>query len=256
MARVMATAAAAAVILSATGCVSVAEFRKLEREVLQMRRSGGAPAARERVADLGVDLAAVNARIDALEGRVEVAEHEASNALEEARRARQQVETASNAPAGGPAAATPDGSAVAGTGSPGDPGVPAGASAEEVAAYRLAHQAWSGGELDVCIDRFRTFLQTYPASPYADDASYWMADCHFRQGDFKTAILRFDDVVARYPDGDKSADALYRQGEALLRLGPAYSKAAGKAFERVVEEYPSSPRAVEAKRQLELLGAG
>jgi tol-pal system protein YbgF len=246
-------AMAAAVILSATGCVSVAEFRKLEREVLQMRRGGGAPAARERVADLGVDLATVNARIDALEGRVEVAEHEASNALEEARRARQQVETASRVPAAADPGAGPP---VADAGSQGDPDVPAGASAEEVEAYRLAHQAWSSGELDACIDRFRTFLQTHPASPYADDASYWMADCHFRQGDFKTAILRFDDVVARYPDGDKSADALYRQGEALLRLGPAYSKAAGKAFERVVDEYPSSPRAVEAKRQLQLLGSG
>jgi TolA-binding protein len=83
-----------------------------------------------------------------------------------------------------------------------------------------------------------------------------MAECHFKQGDYKAAILRFDDVVARYPEGDKSADALYRQGEALLKLGPGYSKAAGKAFERVIAEYPSSPRAAEAKKQLDLLGSG
>ena len=61
--------------------------------------------------------------------------------------------------------------------------------------------------------------------------------------------------MARYPEGDKSADALYRQGEALLKLGPNYAKAAGKAFERVIAEYPNSPRAGEAKKQLELLGA-
>jgi outer membrane protein assembly factor BamD (BamD/ComL family) len=42
----------------------------------------------------------------------------------------------------------------------------------------------------------------------------------------------------------------------LLRLGPGYGKAAGKAFERVVKEYPDSARAAEAKKQLELLGAG
>jgi TolA-binding protein len=83
-----------------------------------------------------------------------------------------------------------------------------------------------------------------------------MAECHYKQGDYKSAILRFDDVVARYPEGDKSADALYRQGEALLKLGPGYTKAASKAFERVVKEYPSSPRADEAKRQLDLLGPG
>jgi TolA-binding protein len=46
------------------------------------------------------------------------------------------------------------------------------------------------------------------------------------------------------------------QGEALLRLGPGYGKAAGKAFERVIEESPDSARAPEAKKQLELLGSG
>jgi TolA-binding protein len=83
-----------------------------------------------------------------------------------------------------------------------------------------------------------------------------MADCYFKRGDFKTAILRFDDVVARYPDGKRAPDALYRQGESLLRLGPRYGKAAGKAFERVVQEYPNSDRSIEAREQLELLRAG
>ena len=83
-----------------------------------------------------------------------------------------------------------------------------------------------------------------------------MADCYFKRGDFKTAILRFDDVVARYPDGTRAPDALYRQGESLLRLGPGYGKAAGKAFERVVQEYPNSARATEAREQLDLLRAG
>ena len=63
-------------------------------------------------------------------------------------------------------------------------------------------------------------------------------------------------MAARYPTGNKAADALYRQGEALLRLGPGYGKAAGKAFERVLREYPDSARAPEAKRQLGLLGSG
>jgi tol-pal system protein YbgF len=108
----------------------------------------------------------------------------------------------------------------------------------------------------VCIDRFRNFLQTYASSPYADDAAYWMADCYFKHGDYKTAVLRFDDVVTRHPQSGKAPDALYRQGEALLKLGPGFSKAASKAFERVVKEYPSSARAAEARKQLDLLRAG
>jgi tol-pal system protein YbgF len=222
------------------GCVSVAEFRKLEYEVNTLQSQAaerGSGADPTQVADLASEVAALQADLAALEGRVEVAEHRASEALGQARTAREE--------AGG--ADGPDGEAEddAFTGSP-----------EEVEAYRAARSAWRAGQLEACIDRFREFLQTYPTSDYADDAAYWMADCHYKQGDYKTAILRFDDVVGRYPAGDKAPEALFRQGEALLKLGPNYGKAAEKAFERLINEYPDSSRVAEARRQLELLGAG
>ena len=267
----------AAVSMLLSGCVTIAEHRKLEREVRSLSRGGSG----ERVADLGAQLAEIERRLGVIEGRLGDVQHDSERALEEARRARAE------AAGGGPVPVDPTSpppadrsertpeipsdSAAARPGAPLDtaasaspPGAPverdeppvAGASAQEVAEYRAAHAAWRSGDLDGCIDQFKRFLQTHPASPYADDAAYWMAECHFKQGDYKSAILRFDDVVTRYPEGDKSGDALYRQGEALLKLGPGYSKAASKAFERVIEEYPNSPRASEAKRQLELLGAG
>jgi TolA-binding protein len=59
-----------------------------------------------------------------------------------------------------------------------------------------------------------------------------------------------------YPAGNKAPDALYRQGEVLLNLGPSYSNAARDVFQRVLAEYPDSPRADEAQRQLERLSAG
>ena len=63
------------------------------------------------------------------------------------------------------------------------------------------------------MDQFREFLQRYPTSPYADDAAFWMADCHYKQAEYKKAVLRFDEVVRNYPAGNKASDALYRQGE-------------------------------------------
>jgi tol-pal system protein YbgF len=228
-----------------TGCVTVAEFRKLERDVnnLESAGSGVTEAGRARLADLGARLDSIEEEVQRLTGRLEVAEHRAAQALEEARAAR--VEAAGHgAPTGGEAAQAAE-----------EP-VPDGISAEELEAYRSARAAWSVGDAEACIDRFRNFLQTYASSTYAENASYWMADCYFKRGDYKTAVLRFDDVVARYPKGERAPDALYRQGEALLKLGPGYGKAAGKAFERVVQEYPDSARAPEARKQLELLGSG
>lgn len=222
------------------GCVTVAEHRKLERRIWELEQGSGtaAPGERERLAELAARLDDLESGMGRLSGRVEVAEHQADEALSEARAAR----TAAAMPASAP---RPPDSLPGGAGD--------GASAEEVRSYREAWTAWSEGKTDLCIDRFRDFLQTYASSTYAENASYWMADCYFKRGDFKTAILRFDDVVARYPGGSRAPDALYRQGEALLRAG--YGQAAGKAFERVVAEYPESARASEAKKQLQLLGA-
>jgi tol-pal system protein YbgF len=260
-----------------TGCVSVAEHRKLEHDVLQMKRGAGSGSG-ERVADLRAQIDGLERRLAKVEGKTDEAQHTAALALEEAKLARQEssgapagplpvdAEAASRVPDAAPiattqaaAAASPASAEAPATSSsavvaPAAEHAEAGASVQEVSAYRDAHSTYRSGDYDACIDRFRSFLQTYPASPYADDAAYWMAECHFKKGDYKSAVLRFDDVVARYPGGDKSADALYRQGEALLRLGPGYAKAASKAFERVVAEYPNSSRAGEAKKQLEVLG--
>ncbi|MDX1649968.1 MAG: tol-pal system protein YbgF, partial [Myxococcota bacterium] len=163
------------------------------------------------------------------------------------------------APPPGEPAAAPDGPTAPGPpvgpgAAPGPEGAPA--ASQELAAYRSAYEAWRTDAHQACIDRFREFLQAFPSSDYADDAAYWMADCYFEQGDYQTAILRFDDVVSRHPTSPKASEALYRQGEALMRLGPSFSKAAQKAFERVIDEYPESTRARDAERQLELIGSG
>jgi len=231
------------------GCVTVAEFRKLEYEVNKLRRAEVGANEGPRVADLAAEIDGLRDAIAQMEGRLEVAEHQSSVAMEEAKAARLD--------------ASQPGAATGAAGLPGDtepnpaPGEEQGApqsASVELRAYREAYNDWRTDDNSACIDRFREFLQTYPSSEYADDAAYWMADCYFKQGDYQTAILRFDDVAGRYPTSGKAPEALYRQGEALLRLGPRYGKAARKAFERVVNEYPNSERAEQARRQLEVLG--
>lgn len=237
-------AMALSVLLS--GCVTPADHEKLRRRVIDMERSGGAAGGgRERLAEIASQMAQLEQQNAELRGRVEVVEHRAEEALGEARAARQQMAEMQARMTAGTAAPRPEPTEAS------EPGV----SPAELDAYRRAYAAWRDDDPGTCVDRFRNFLQTYASSPYADDAAYWMADCYFKQGDFKTAVLRFDDVVNRYPTGNKAADALYRQGEALLRMGPGYGGAAGKAFERVLKEYPESARAGEARRQLDLLKA-
>jgi len=242
------------------GCVSTAEFRKLEDEVVRMKKGDGPAGDRARVADLSAEIADLRSEVEDLQGRVEVGEHSTKRALEEAQSARREAAGGGMGGPGGPGGppSSPAGRATDLGGPPGSGlgGTPPGAgqaAREELDAYRTAYDAWRRDEGGLCVDRFRDFLQTYPSSSYADAAAYWMADCYYKQGDYQTAILRFDDVASRYPNSDKASEALYRQGEALLRLGPSYGGAATKAFERVIQEYPKSKRAEEAERQLHAL---
>ena len=238
------------------GCVSVAEFRKLERQVIDLQRQGstGSPD-RQELAETGAEIDAVRTEVRAVSGRLEVVEKRSKDALTEVRRLRTEVAGLSaqaTAAAQAPEAPEPDSQASAGEPVPTEqPPVSA-----EVQAYRAAYASWRGNQHETCIEEFRAFLQTYPASAYADDSAFWMADCHFKQGDYKNAVLRFDDVVRNYPTGNKAPDALFRQGESLLKLGPSYHEAAKRAFQRVLKEYPDSARAREAQAQLDLIGIG
>lgn len=235
--------ALACVVLVAplAACVTVAEHRKLERRVLQMERGGGPSSGdwRAALADANAEVEALRAEVKTLKGRVEVAEKTAADALDDARRARQETATREAGTPAEPAEAPPEPQA-----------------SEEVRSYRAAHALWRSGDLAGCIDQFAQFLQSHPSSSYADDATFWMADCYFKQGDFKQAVLRFDDVVRKYPTGNKAPDALFRQGEALLELGPGYHEAAKRAFERVLSDYPNSALVGEAKKRLEVARAG
>ncbi len=238
------------------GCVTVAEHRKLERRVLDLKRTQGGNPARQQLADLAAELDDLRSEIRELSGKLEETRQIARQSLGEARKARREAA----------AAGSPDANAAPKASGPGDgAAVDATAAAlaragEDVAlsvelkSYQAGIAAWRSQNYPSCIDRFRGFLQTYASSSRADDAAFWIADCHYKQGEFKNAVLRFDDVVRNYPTGNRAPDALYRQGESLLKLGPGFRQAARRAFERVLKEYPDSARAAEAKSQLEAVG--
>lgn len=229
--------------LLAPGCVTIQEFRALEREVveLQQGRGGGPGGADTRLADLAARVDEIEREMGRLRGSVDEAKHAADQARSEARAL--------------PRSSTPSIEAV-----PGEPPPPGAGSSQEIREYEEAFRAYRQGDYSGSIDRFRTFLQNNPSSEYADNALFWMGECYYKLGDLERAVLTFEDVVKRYPQGNKVPDALYRQATALLELGErsgqraSYAPAARQIFERIARDYPSSDRAAEASRQLEKLG--
>ena len=226
-----------------TACVMVPEFRALEREVVELKRgSGGGAPSGARLAELGTEVSELRKEVSRLQGAVEEAQHAAEQAMEEARISREHSKLL-------PPPKAPKGEA----------GPTAGAR-DEIRAYEEAFRLYRAGEYGAAIDRFRGFLQTHASSDYADNAQFWLAECHFKLGDHEQAVLAFQEVVLKYPEGNKVPDALYRQGIALLEIGKAtgdearYRPAAQQIFERLVTKHPDSERVPEARRQLEKLG--
>jgi len=237
------------------GCVTVPEFRALEREVSDLkagRGSGGAgPLPDGRLAELGSEVSELRDEVARLRGAVEEARNLAQEAIE-----RAEVSRASGGGKQAPAAVPVGGGGVGGDD---DDEAPL-ALTDEVKSYEEAFRLYRNDEYEAAIDRFKAFLQTYPSSDYADNALFWLGECHFKIGEHEQAVLAFDDVAKRYPEGNKVPDALYRQGIALLEIGKqtdqeaTYRGAARQIFERLVSDYPDSDRVPEARRQLEKLG--
>jgi tol-pal system protein YbgF len=255
------------------GCITVPEFRALQRDVETLQGGGGAPGGdvRQRLADLGQEVTVLREEVARLQGQLEEAHYLARQALQEAEAARRAPAAAPRSgnrqgPSAGMPLIPPPPGAVAGEREPvaatrpPDAGGSAGVSPQEVRDYEEAFRLYRAGDYAGAASRFQSFLQTWPGSDYADNAMFWMGECHYKLGDHVLAAVTFEKVSKDYPEGNKVPDALYRQGIALLAIGEqkgeqaAYGSAAREIFQRIVDDYPRSDRVDEARRQLAKLG--
>ena len=102
------------------------------------------------------------------------------------------------------------------------------------------------------IIKLRDFIKRYPASDLADNAQYWLGECHYALKEYDRAILEFD-AVRNYPNGDKMPAALLKQGFAYAELNDRVD--ARKVLQELVERYPQSEEAGKAKAKLKTLGS-
>jgi tol-pal system protein YbgF len=126
--------------------------------------------------------------------------------------------------------------------------------AESSAVKRDYEQAWQALErrdYRAAIIRFKEFLKKHPKSSLADNAQYWIGESHYGLREFDQAIVEFDAVRRRYPQGEKVPAALLKQGYAFAELGEKVN--ARLLLQEVVEKYPEAPEAGQAKLRLKSL---
>lgn len=165
--------------------------------------------------------------------------------------------TAPGQPSSGAAAvpATPP------SGSTPPPGTPASQAMPPVnsgiSPQRLYDTAWTdytAGQWTLCIEGFNTYLRSFPRSEAADDAQFYIGECHFADGKYSEAMDAYNRVVTGYPRADKVPDAYYKRGMTFERLGQL--DRARESWETLLKMFPDADAARLGKQNLDRLSRG
>ena len=117
--------------------------------------------------------------------------------------------------------------------------------------YEAAWRSLERKDYKLAIGRFKEFLKKHAKSKLAVNAQYWLGECHYALREFDQAIIEFDAVRRKYPQGEKVPAALLKQGYAFAELGEKVN--ARLILQEVVEKYPQSSEAAKAKLKLKAL---
>ena len=118
--------------------------------------------------------------------------------------------------------------------------------------YNNALRDYNGGNADLAKQEFSDYVKYYPNTDLAGNANFYLAEIAYRAGDYPTAIKGYDQVLQSFPDGNKAASAELKKGFAQIESG---QKDAGvTTLRHVVQRYPRSNEALQAKERLRKLG--
>ena len=125
--------------------------------------------------------------------------------------------------------------------SPGPAAAGQPAAGADQGAYNQAFDVLKGGRYPDAIAAFQQFLQTYPQSPLADNAQYWLGESFYVTRDFQSAAAAFQTLLDRWPDSRKAPDALLKLGYTQAELG--HTAQARATLASVSTRYPGSDAA-------------
>ena len=119
--------------------------------------------------------------------------------------------------------------------------------------YNNALRDYNAGKNDLASQEFGDYIKFYPNTDLAGNAFFYLAEIQYRQGNFQEASKNYDQVLQNFPGGNKAAAAELKKGMALIQLG---QKDDGiKALRHVIQRYPRSNEALQAREQLKKVGA-
>jgi len=116
------------------------------------------------------------------------------------------------------------------------------------ALYKNAKQTYERKDFTAAREKFKAFLAVYPKGELSDNAQFWIGESFYSEKDYEKAIIAYDDVLKKFPKGDKIPSALLKQALCWQELGD--KTFAKSLLKRVIREHPRTQQAKIAKEKL------
>jgi tol-pal system protein YbgF len=276
-------AAGAIALAAAAGCVTSSDIEGLrsqlsdvQRQVLQVQKQSSSKEEVQSLeasvgkqmdsllkteADMQVKLQELSGQIEALQAKLEDTNYRLAQLSQQIAATNQELKSFR----GAPSPATPPGQSpspppssmdVGGGGlPPASERLPAErppGPGDPQALYNAAYNDYLKGSYDLAMRGFQQYLESFPSTALAANATYWIGECYYRQRRYRQAIEQYDAVLNRYPRSDKTASALLKKGYAHLELG---ERSQGVVqLQHVLRAYPTSDEANLARQRLREIG--
>jgi tol-pal system protein YbgF len=122
-----------------------------------------------------------------------------------------------------------------------DPEVDAANFPEGMALYR-------DNKFEAARQKFYQYLRNNPHGPKASEARYYLGDSFYREKRYREAAVEFNKLVTLHPDSVLAPSALLRQALSYEQMEQQSNYRL--ALQRLVEDFPGSPEAQEARKRL------
>ncbi|NIV12675.1 MAG: tetratricopeptide repeat protein [Aliifodinibius sp.] len=116
--------------------------------------------------------------------------------------------------------------------------------------YNYGYQLVQNQNYNEAIEVFESLLAADSKHSLADNAQYWIGECYYFLGDYKSAILAFEKVFT-YKNSNKNDYAQYKLGLCYFELNDR--QRAREEFQSFLDNYESSPLIGKAQQYMSRL---
>ena len=114
--------------------------------------------------------------------------------------------------------------------------------------YTAAIQFVDQKNYEAARKKLKAFLKRHPQSTRADNAQFWIAETYFREQWYEKALIEYQNVIERYPKGNKVPAAYLKQALAFEKIGDKAN--ARLVLKELIKKFPKVNEAKIARQKL------